>query len=127
MHETIIPPQYRKAHIQGLERFLSSGEQRILNSRIELLGMHRDGHEFPLELSITSVKTGTQYEFNAFIRDITERKISEELIWKQANFDLLTRLPNRRMFHDPLAQETKKANRVSLPLALLFIDLDRFK
>ncbi|CAG0938778.1 putative signaling protein [Gallionellaceae bacterium] len=127
MHETIIPPQYRMAHVQGLHRFLSSGEQSILNSRIELLGMHRDGHEFPIELSITAVKTGAQYEFNAFIRDITERKVSEELIWKQANFDLLTQLPNRRMFHDRLAQEIKKANRASLPLALLFIDLDRFK
>lgn len=127
MHETIIPPQYRQAHIHGLKRFLDSGERTILNSRIELLGMHRDGHEFSIELSITSVRTGGQYEFNAFIRDITERKISEELIWKQANFDLLTQLPNRRMLYDRLAQEIKKANRASTPLALLFIDLDRFK
>jgi diguanylate cyclase (GGDEF)-like protein len=59
--------------------------------------------------------------------DITEKKQSEELIWKQANFDMLTGLPNRRMFRDRLAQEIKKERRAGLSLALLFIDLDRFK
>ena len=59
--------------------------------------------------------------------DITEKKQSEELIWKQANFDMLTGLPNRRMFRDRLAQEIKKERRAGLSLALLFIDLDHFK
>ena len=66
-------------------------------------------------------------EYFCFIRDITERKQSEALIWKQANFDVLTGLPNRSMFHDRMAQEIKKANRTGHQLALLFIDLDRFK
>ncbi|MBI3525675.1 MAG: EAL domain-containing protein [Betaproteobacteria bacterium] len=61
------------------------------------------------------------------IRDITEKKQSEELIWKQANFDVLTGLPNRRLFHDRLDQEIKKMQRAGQLLALLFIDLDRFK
>lgn len=59
--------------------------------------------------------------------DITKRKESEDLIWKQANYDELTGLPNRRMFHDRFQQELKKTNRAKLPLALLFIDLDEFK
>jgi diguanylate cyclase (GGDEF)-like protein/PAS domain S-box-containing protein len=59
--------------------------------------------------------------------DITEKKQSEDLIWKHANFDMLTGLPNRRMFRDRLAQEIKKERRAGLSLALLFIDLDRFK
>lgn len=49
--------------------------------------------------------------------DITEKKQSEELIWKQANFDMLTGLPNRRMFRDRLAQEIKKERRAGLSLA----------
>ncbi len=125
--ETIIPPQYRKAHLQGLEHYLASGEGNILNSRVELLGLHRDGHEFPIELSITTTNTGGAYEFNSFIRDITKQKESEELIWNQANFDTLTSLPNRHMFHDRLAQDIKKAHRAGLKTALLFIDLDKFK
>ena len=60
-------------------------------------------------------------------RDITEKKKSEEMIWKQANFDQLTGLPNRHMFHDRLVQEIKKANRTNQKLALMFVDLDRFK
>ncbi len=63
----------------------------------------------------------------ATFTDITERKQAEETIQYQANFDPLTRLPNRRLFLDRLEQEIKKAHRSGLPMALLFIDLDRFK
>ena len=55
------------------------------------------------------------------------RKGDEALIWRQANFDPLTNLPNRRMFHDRLEQEMKKSDRAGLPLALLLLDLDHFK
>ncbi|WP_435626262.1 EAL domain-containing protein [Candidatus Ferrigenium straubiae] len=127
LSEAIIPPQYREAHTRGLERFLASGKGAILNSRVELLGLHRDGREFPVELSITAILTADGYEFNGFIRDITRQKESEELIWNQANFDTLTGLPNRHMFHDRLAQDIKKAHRAGLKTALLFIDLDKFK
>ena len=59
--------------------------------------------------------------------DITERKVSEALIWQQAHFDALTGLPNRNMLRDRLAQEIKKNRRDGLQLACLFIDLDHFK
>ena len=127
LHETIIPPQYREEHVRGLQRYLLTGEKYILNSRVEIVGIHRDGHEFPVELSITSIVMMGKSEFNAFIRDITKKKESEELIWKQANYDKVTGLPNRHMFHDRLEQEIKKAHRANLQAALLFIDLDRFK
>lgn len=135
LHETIIPPQYREAHVQGLKRFLLSGDGPILNSRIEVTGLKRDGSEFPAELAVAQIKTSDQtsgaaasnYEFSAFIRDITRKKESDVLIWKQANFDTLTGLPNRHMFYDRLAQEIKKSHRAGLKMALLFVDLDKFK
>ena len=127
LNETIIPFQYREAHVQGLKRFLHSGAGPLLNTRIEITALHRDGHEFPVELAIAPIQTAGKYEFSAFIRDITRQKSSEELIWKQANFDTLTGLPNRRMFYDRLEQDVKKAHRASLKIALLFIDLDKFK
>ncbi len=74
LSETIIPPQYREAHIRGMKHFLVSGEGPVLNKRIEISALHRDGHEFPIELSITPLKIADKYEFSAFIRDITERK-----------------------------------------------------
>ena len=63
----------------------------------------------------------------SLVDDITERKMSEDMIWKQANYDTITGLPNRNMFHDRLAQEILKADRDKRPLALLLIDLDQFK
>jgi diguanylate cyclase (GGDEF)-like protein/PAS domain S-box-containing protein len=59
--------------------------------------------------------------------DITERKQAVETIWRQANFDSLTSLPNRRLFHDRLEHDIKSAYRNHHKLALLFLDLDRFK
>lgn len=60
-------------------------------------------------------------------RDITERARAEKKIWHNAHHDLLTGLPNRRLFLDRLEQEVKRAKRSSLPLSLLFMDLDGFK
>lgn len=61
------------------------------------------------------------------ILDITERKRSEAAIWREANYDALTGLPNRRLFLDRLQQEMKKSHRSGKAMALLFLDLDRFK
>jgi diguanylate cyclase (GGDEF)-like protein/PAS domain S-box-containing protein len=127
LHELIIPPRYREEHLNDMQHLLAIGEGRVLNSRIEKIGLHRDGHEFPVEWAITTIEVEGCYEISAFIRDITHKKESEELIWKQANFDKVTGLPNRHMFHDRLEQEIKKASRSGQQISLLFIDLDRFK
>ncbi|WP_152206278.1 putative bifunctional diguanylate cyclase/phosphodiesterase [Marinobacter changyiensis] len=60
-------------------------------------------------------------------RDITERKQTDYQVWRSANFDLLTGIPNRRLFHDRLQQTLLEAERKDSSFALLFIDLDRFK
>ncbi|MFO7576716.1 MAG: diguanylate cyclase [Pelovirga sp.] len=60
-------------------------------------------------------------------RDITEQEVAEAITWNSAHHDLLTGLPNRRLFLDRLEQEIKHAQRSSLPLAVLFMDLDGFK
>ncbi|MBI3524546.1 MAG: EAL domain-containing protein [Betaproteobacteria bacterium] len=73
------------------------------------------------------IQNGKTVQLFGAIQDITKQKEAEGLIWKQANFDPLTGLPNRRMFHDRLGLEIKKSHRAGLPLALLFVDLDRFK
>lgn len=70
---------------------------------------------------------GSTYRRVALFSDITEEKKSEELIWRQANFDFLTNLPNRRMVHDRLMEEIKRARRDNRRFAVLLIDLDRFK
>ena len=74
MHDTIIPPQHRQAHIRGMTHFLATGEGPVLNKRIEISALHRDGHEFPIELSIAPLEIAGKYQFSAFLRDITVRK-----------------------------------------------------
>ncbi|MFU8832979.1 MAG: diguanylate cyclase domain-containing protein, partial [Wenzhouxiangella sp.] len=61
------------------------------------------------------------------LHDITERKLAEEEIWHIANYDLLTELPNRRLFFDRLEQGVEHCSRIGVPLAVMFIDLDGFK
>jgi diguanylate cyclase (GGDEF)-like protein/PAS domain S-box-containing protein len=60
-------------------------------------------------------------------RDITERKSFEEAAWHQANYDLLTDLPNRSLFRDRLEQQVMLSERTGNLAALFFIDLDKFK
>jgi PAS domain S-box-containing protein len=74
LSETIIPPRDREAHERGLRHFLGTGESHILNRRVEVLALHRKGHEFPVELAISPARIGEVYFFSAFLRDITEQK-----------------------------------------------------
>lgn len=80
-----------------------------------------------VNISLIRCDDGRILRHIAQFSDITEKKKQEELIWKQANFDSLTGLPNRRLFRDRLEQAIKKTHRAEGLLALLFIDLDRFK
>ncbi len=95
----------------------------------EIWNRRKSGEIYAEWLSINSIfnSDGSVNRRVALFSDITKRKQSEELIWRQANFDPLTGLPNRSMFRDRLDQAVKKSHRVNLPLALMFIDLDRFK
>ncbi len=72
--ETIVPPQYRDAHARGVARYLSTGEATVLNKRIEVSALRKDGTEFPIELTITPLKLERGIFFSAFVRDISDRK-----------------------------------------------------
>lgn len=74
MSETIIPPAYREAHERGLKHYFATGYGKVLNKRIELTGIRKDNTIFPLELSITPIKTKDSVIFFGFLRDISERK-----------------------------------------------------
>ena len=78
LHELIIPPSLREAHCQGMKHYLETGEGPVLRQRIEINAMRADGNMFPVELTVTPIELGDRTLFTAFIRDITERKQSEE-------------------------------------------------
>ncbi|MBX3340640.1 MAG: PAS domain S-box protein [Nitrospira sp.] len=80
MAETIIPASQREAHQRGIRQFLKTGEGPILNKRIEISALRRDGTEFPIELAITPLRLENAYTFTAFVVDISERKQAEEAL-----------------------------------------------
>ncbi len=72
--QVLMPARYRDAHQQGMQRYLSTGEARVLGKRIELEGLHKDGHTFPLEFRVQEAILREQSYFTASVRDITLRK-----------------------------------------------------
>jgi PAS domain S-box-containing protein len=82
---TIIPERYRAAHLAGLQHYLESGEHKILNRRIELSALHKDGAEIPVELTVTPITTARGVMFSASMRDISQRKELEQVVQHQAN------------------------------------------
>ncbi|HEX2243233.1 MAG TPA: PAS domain S-box protein, partial [Gammaproteobacteria bacterium] len=81
--DLVIPQEYREAHCQGLAHFLASGEGPLLNKRLELVALHKEGRTFPIELTIAPMRLSDHYEFSAFIRDITDRKIAVKRLLEQ--------------------------------------------
>ncbi len=80
LSETIIPDQYRQAHIRGMNQFLQTGEGPVLNKTIEITALHKKGHEFYVNLSISHVRVKGEWLFIAFLSDISERKKTEEML-----------------------------------------------
>jgi PAS domain S-box-containing protein len=78
--ETIIPVQHRDAHRRGLKHFIATRDGPILNRLVEIGALHRDGHEFPVELSVSALKSAGDVTFCGFITDTTERKRTEEAL-----------------------------------------------
>ena len=76
--ESIVPERYREAHEKGIEHYLATGDGPVLNRRVELSAVHRDGREFPVELLIWPLTSSAGRSFNAFVQDITERKESQD-------------------------------------------------
>jgi len=77
LSELFIPERYRDGHDKGLQHFLSTGERPLLNRRIEITALHRNGTEFPVEVSIAPYQIDGKWEFSGFVRDITEKKVAE--------------------------------------------------
>ena len=74
LSDLIIPPEFRMAHERGLSHYLATGESTVLNSRIEVSALHRDGRQVPVELSITASEQFDGKLFIGFLRDISDRK-----------------------------------------------------
>lgn len=95
----------------------------------EVWDKKKNGEAYAVRLSISAFQdeNGSGPRYVAQFADITEKKRMDEITSTQASFDSLTGLPNRRLFREHLEHEIRKAHRTQHKLALMFIDLDRFK
>jgi len=84
--DVIIPPSLREKHRRGLARYLATGEARMLGRRIEITAVRSDGSEFPVELAITRIPFDEPPSFTGYLRDITERKQSEQELKRSEAF-----------------------------------------
>lgn len=76
----IVPERFRQGHAEGIERVVNGGEHHVIGKTVELAALHRDGREFPMELSLATWEVGESRFFSGIIRDITERKTAEHAL-----------------------------------------------
>ncbi len=116
--DLIVPVDQRQLHRDGLVRYQETGHGPMLQGRSEVIAIHRDGAELPVELSIIAIDDEGGKSFHGFVRDITERKLLEtqqaemlEAAKESARIDALTTLPNRRGWDEALSRELARARR----------------
>jgi PAS domain S-box-containing protein len=108
MADLIVPERYREPHCSGLDRYNRTGEERVLNRRIEIAAVRRDGAEIPIELSITTAVSVRETLFVGFLRDISERRAAELRLERQARetkllFDITSMAAETGSFEEALS------------------------
>ncbi len=101
---TIIPENFRVAHRKGLEHYFQTGEGAVIGKLLELTAVRKEGSEFPIELSISVLRTGAEISFCGFITDVTERKRAETEI-KRFNQKLSDMVAERTQELEAVNQE----------------------
>ena len=120
----LVHPDYRELVRERVTRVEMFQEEKPY---IEQKILRLDGTVVDVEVGSTPVFYGGRRAVQTILRDITDRKELQERIWRQANYDTLTDVPNRLMFLDRLQHALERAEREKHHVALLFIDLDHFK
>jgi diguanylate cyclase (GGDEF)-like protein/PAS domain S-box-containing protein len=119
--DTIIPKLYYKEDQEIAEKY------QFMDKNREIIGKRKDESTLPIDLTISKFYVEQKYFFTIMLRDITERKRYEERIRYQAFYDSLTGLPNRLLLKERIGLEIAHAKQTNQKLALMYLDLDRFK
>ncbi len=125
--ELLVPKRPRLVHRKSLVKLIQQRSSDQFTKLYLFEGIHRDGTKFPIEIIISKFKTGKQWAYTAFIRNLTERRQLEKALAEQAVRDSLTGLYNRRYFSDRIKEEISRADRNKISLGILLCDIDRFK
>ncbi len=125
--EALVPVSVRTAHVRHRGDFVKALRDRPMGLGMDLAGRRKDGTEFPVEIALSSFGTSEGRFVTCIISDITQRKRAEEVLARQALHDPLTDLANRTVFMEKLSQALARSERHGSRVAVLFLDLDRFK
>ncbi|MDX6664175.1 MAG: hypothetical protein QOG68_381, partial [Solirubrobacteraceae bacterium] len=123
----LLLDEFRAAHRALQRSFQQEGASSTTRARRELIGLHKEGTEFPIEMSLSPMLTDRGPLLFVSIRDISERKQFEDRLQHLADHDELTGMFNRRRFEQELALELGRARRYSTTGAVLAMDIDHFK
>ncbi|MBB3949448.1 putative bifunctional diguanylate cyclase/phosphodiesterase [Aureimonas jatrophae] len=119
----IVPPRMRAMHEAGFAAAIRGEPTRLIGSLVTVSACRRDGTEFPIELSLSHWTEAGEHRFGAIIRDITDRVEAETRLQREASFDPLTGLANRRALEKHIASIAGR----QAACAVLLFDLDGFK
>ncbi len=120
-----IKPEHTRETFEALIAPLRRGETDTLT--FETVHRRKDGSLYPVEVRLQLFPAEDPPVFVAIISDITERRKAREQLQFMAHHDVLTGLPNRALFLERLEHALTRARWTNRPLAVLFLDLDRFK
>ncbi|MFQ5464809.1 MAG: putative bifunctional diguanylate cyclase/phosphodiesterase [Thermodesulfobacteriota bacterium] len=123
----LMPGAFSRGNLDFLRRRAEGGEKRLQDRARELQGVRSSGEVFPVELIVSSFTVKGEVFFTGTVRDITERKRSEETVRHLAYHDHLTGLPNRMLILDRIGKALERGKRVGRHSAIIYMDIDRFK
>jgi diguanylate cyclase (GGDEF)-like protein/PAS domain S-box-containing protein len=123
----IVPERYRERAHAAVSRFAESGDGPAIGRTTTLQAKHRNGQEFPVDISLSAIRLRGHWNAVGIVRNATERVQTEERLRQLATTDTLTGICNRRRFDEVLASEIERAARFSSPLSLILFDIDHFK
>ena len=123
----LMPEPWRSEHDAYMDKYLRTGNAKIIGIGREVSGQRKDGSLIPLDMTVTEYDLEGSRFFTGILRDIRERKAAQELLRVQATRDALTGLWNRAAILDLLENELNRSRREGTPVGLVFVDLDHFK
>ena len=123
----LIPPADDTTPVEALAHLLDGGPSSGQSGERYWIGRRADGTTFPLRVALSRIDIEGRIGYAATLQDESDRKQFEEVLEHQATHDSLTDLPNRALFHERLMIELERLRRQPGSLALLLLDLDRFK
>ncbi|MGE5651188.1 MAG: EAL domain-containing protein [Bacillota bacterium] len=125
--EMLMPQRCRAEHVELGARYIEQLRPMHKSTARSLIGQRKNGTEFPVEVSLTPLVTDEGVIVSSIIRDVSERKHYEEHLVRLAQYDALTGLPNRHRTDLHLAQAMARADRENMKVALILLDVVRFK